>query len=118
MTIAYFWRTYQWSKQREEIEELNSEIDLIRCELSDHKKSFDALYEDFQQRAKKTYGLERTCEQLTLDLAIVRGEAEERAKELDTYKEQHERAERRAILWEQHFYAIKRRVIDAVEMVE
>jgi chromosome segregation ATPase len=89
----FLWRTYQWSKQREEIEE--------------RKKSFDALSDDFTLRAVKIHSLEKQVEQLTLDLSIVRQEAEERAKELAEYKAQHAIEERRALQWEKNYYGVR-----------
>ena len=89
-TIPYFWRTYQWSKQREEIESLKLDIDAAQT-------AYNELGSEL--RAK--------CEQLTLDLAAVREEAEERAKELAEYKEQHAIEERRAAQWEKNYYGLR-----------
>jgi chromosome segregation ATPase len=99
MTIAYFWRTYQWSKQREEIDSLKLDIDAAQT-------AYNELGSEL--RAK--------CEQLTLDLAAVREEAEERAKELAEYKAQYAIEERRAAGWEYNFHLLKRQVTDALRI--
>jgi chromosome segregation ATPase len=72
--FAYFWRTYQWSKQREEIESLKLDIDAAQAAYNELGSERDKL------RAK--------CEQLTLDLAAVRGEAEERGAQLGRAREE------------------------------
>jgi chromosome segregation ATPase len=93
MTIAYFWRTYQWIKQREEIESLKLDVDAAQTAYNELGSERDEL------RAK--------CEQLSLDLAIVRREAEERANELDACKEQHAIEERLAAQWEKNYYGLR-----------
>jgi chromosome segregation ATPase len=102
MLAGYFWRTYQWSKQREEIESLKLDI--------------DAAQEAYNELGSERDELRAKCEQLTLDLAIVRREAEERAKELAEYKAQHAIEERRAAGWEYNFHLLKRQVTDALRI--
>ena len=92
-TIPYFWRTYQWSKQREEIESLKLDIDAAQAAYNELVSERDVL------RAIR--------EQLSLDLSIVRREAEERAKELEEYKAQHAIEERRALQWEKNYYGLR-----------
>jgi chromosome segregation ATPase len=91
--FGYFWRTYQWSKQREEIESLKLDI--------------DAAQEAYNELGSERDELQAKCEQLSLDLAIVRREAEERAKELEEYKAQHAIEERRAAQWEKNYYGVR-----------
>jgi chromosome segregation ATPase len=88
----YYWRTYQCDKQREEIESLKLDIDAAQTAYNELGSERDEL------RAK--------CEQLSLDLAIVRREAEERANELEACKEQHAIEERRALQFQKNYRGV------------
>jgi phage host-nuclease inhibitor protein Gam len=71
--IAYFWRTYQWSKQREEIYELRAET--------------RGLIESFEADTK-------TIEDLQREVAAVRTALEDGANERERLKDELENMKR------------------------
>jgi chromosome segregation ATPase len=114
----YYWRTYQCDKQREEIAELKLELASLDHErderavvrerhVQDLIREINGVRTAYNERCGELDDMQTKCEQLTLDLAAVRREAEERAKELDACKEQHAIEERRAAQWEKNYYGVR-----------
>jgi chromosome segregation ATPase len=86
--IAYFWRTYQCSKQREEIDELRAET--------------RGLIESFEADTK-------TIEDLQREVAAVRAALEDGANERERLKDELENMKLERDEWQQAYNEVERR---------
>jgi chromosome segregation ATPase len=85
-TIPYFWRTYQWSKQQETIEDLQRQIDLSR--------------EALEESGRELLSNEKLRVSLTQELNTVRAALEKMTLERDEYRTQFDIEERRRAEWQ------------------